>query len=400
MPLRGSARRTLRRPITAVAEFINVETLSGVVLLAATVAALCWANLASGSYTAFWDTELTVGFGSFAVTETLGHWVNDGLMVVFFFVVGLEIKRELVCGELRTPRTAALPALAALGGMVVPAGIYAAVNVGGDGLDGWGIPMATDIAFALAVLAVLGSRIPSGLKLFLLTLAIVDDIGAILVIALFYTDTVHVGWLLLGVAAVACMLIMRRLVASPLVYMLPAAVLWIAVLESGIHATLAGVVLGLLTPARPVRGRNIIEPLEHRLHPWSSLLVVPLFALANAGIVLSTSGIEAAVTGTIAWGVVAGLVIGKPLGIVVTTALGLRFGIGALPEGMQSRQLLGAGALAGIGFTVSLFVAGLAFQGSALDEAKLGVLAASVISAGVGTVALLRLTRRRNRATT
>jgi NhaA family Na+:H+ antiporter len=397
VPRRSAARRALRRPITTLTEFVDLEALGGAVLLAATIAALCWANLASASYSEFWHNELTIGIGSLAISETLGHWVNDGLMVVFFFVVGLEIKRELVCGELRTPRTAALPALAALGGMVVPAAIYAAINAGGTGIDGWGIPMATDIAFALAVLAALGSRIPSGLKLFLLTLAIVDDIGAILVIALFYTDALQPAWLLLAVAAVGCMAVMRRLVTTPWAYVLPAAALWIGVLESGVHATLAGVALGLLTPARPVRGRAVLEQLEHVLHPWSSLVVVPLFALANAGIVFSTTGVGDAVTGSVAWGIVAGLVIGKPLGIVATTALGLRLRLGSLPEGMTSAQLLGAGTLAGIGFTVSLFVAGLAFRGDVLDEAKLGVLAASVVSAAAGAVVLLLVTRRRAR---
>jgi NhaA family Na+:H+ antiporter len=393
MPAR-TATRTLRRPLTALAEFTSVEALSGIVLLAATIAALCWANLALASYTGFWDSQLTLGFGSFAIEETLQHWVNDALMVVFFFVVGLEIKRELVCGELRTPRTAALPVLAALGGMAVPAAIYAAINAGSPGIDGWGIPMATDIAFALAVLVALGSRIPSGLKLFLLTLAIVDDIGAILVIALFYTDTLAPAWLLGAVGAAACMIVMRRLVATPVAYVVPAAVLWICVLESGVHATLAGVVLGLLTPAGPIRGRNVIEELEHVLHPWSSLLVVPLFALANAGIVITASSLRDATTSTIALGVVAGLVIGKPLGIALTTGLGLKFGLGTLPEGMRPVQMVGAGALAGIGFTVSLFVAGLAFEGAALDEAKLGVLVASVVSACIGVVLLLVLVRR------
>jgi Na+:H+ antiporter, NhaA family len=255
--------------------------------------------------------------------------------------------------------------------------------------------MATDIAFVVAVLAVLGSRVPSGLKLFLLTLAIVDDIGAILIIAVFYTDDLAPIWLAGAVVAIACVVLLRRVgVPFALAYVTPAAVLWVCLLESGIHATVAGVVLGLLTPARSFQGRQVIEALEHRLHPWSSFVIVPLFALANAGVVLSGSSLDRAATGAIAWGVVVGLVVGKPLGIIAATAFGLRSRLGRLPAGVRPLHVLGVGTLAGIGFTVSLFVAGLSFNGAELDEAKIGVLAASVVSGLIGTVVLVLLGRR------
>jgi NhaA family Na+:H+ antiporter len=279
--------------------------------------------------------------------------------------------------------------------MVVPALIYVTINAGSPAARGWGIPMATDIAFAVAVLAVLGSRVPRGLKIFLLTLAIVDDIGAILVLAVFYSEGIAVIWLLGAVVALVWIVLMRRIpLASPLAYILPSVVLWICVLESGVHATIAGVILGLLTPARPVRGQEIIEPLEHRLHPLSSFVVVPLFALANAGVRLDGASLRGAATSAVAWGIVLGLVVGKPLGIMAATAFGLRFRVGRLPRDTRPSHLAVAGTLAGIGFTVSLFIASLSFTGAQLDSAKIAVLLASVTSALVGVVALL-ITRRR-----
>ncbi len=302
--------------------FVAIEALGGVVLLAATIAALVWANVSFSSYGQFWSTHLTVGVGEFTLTESLQLWVNDGLMAVFFFVVGLEIKRELVRGELRDPRTASLPVFAAIGGMALPALLYVACNAGGVGHGGWGIPMATDIAFAVALLAIVGSRVSSNLKLFLVTLAIVDDVGAIAVIAVFYSGSVSGAWLLGAAGAVIAILILQRLgVRHALVYVAPAVVLWVCVLESGIQATIAGVALGFLTPARPFGGRRVIEPLEARLHPWSSLAIVPLFALANAGVFLGGDTVERAANSPIAWGIILGLVVGKPLGIFATTAV-------------------------------------------------------------------------------
>jgi NhaA family Na+:H+ antiporter len=276
--------------------------------------------------------------------------------------------------------------------MVVPALLYLAINAGGPGGRGWAIPMATDIAFAVAVLAIAGARIPPNLKLFLLTLAIVDDIGAIIVIAIFYSGEISATWLLGAAATVVVIVILQRLrVRSVWVYVVPAVVLWVCVLESGVHATIAGVALGLLTPARPIDGHEVIEPIEARLHPWSSFLIVPLFALANAGISLGGGGASRALNSSITWGIILGLVVGKPLGIVATSALAHRFRIGRLPDGVQLKHLVAAGAVAGMGFTVSLFVAGLSYHGVRLDDAKVAILGASVISGIVG-FALLRLT--------
>jgi NhaA family Na+:H+ antiporter len=376
-------------------DFVDVEVLGGLVLLVATVAALVWANVAPHSYDDLWTTHLTIGPTGHSITEDLQHWVNDGLMTVFFFVVVLEIKRELVRGELRDPRTASLPAIAAVGGMVLPAVLYLAVNLGGAGGKGWAIPMATDIAFAVAVLALAGPRVPPNLKLFLLTLAIVDDVGAIVVIALFYSGTIAIGWLLGAVATVGGILVLQRLgVHRVLAYVLPALVLWLCVLESGIHATIAGVVLGLLTPARPLGGRETLEDIETRLHPWSSFLVVPLFALANAGVHLGGGRLSHALDSRVAWGIVLGLVVGKPLGIFAATTIARRLRVGRLPDGVTSAQILAAGAAAGIGFTVALFVADLSYRGARLDEAKAAILVASTIAGVLGFV-LIRLTTRR-----
>jgi NhaA family Na+:H+ antiporter len=380
-------------------EFVSVEALGGIAMFAATAIALLWANLWPASYDDLWSSVLTIGIGNAAISETLVHWVNDGLMAVFFFVVGLEIKRELVEGELRNRDAATLPVVAAIGGMVVPAGIYALMNWSGPGVRGWGIPMATDIAFAVALLALLGSRVPRQLKLFLLTLAIVDDIGAILVIAAFYSEGLTIGWLLAAGGLVVVIAVMRRSrVASPWAYVVPALVLWVCMLESGVHATIAGVALGLLTPVRTVADHPVIEPLEHLLHPWSSFLVMPLFALANAGIPISREALTSAVESPITWGIVAGLVLGKPLGILGASALTVRIRPRSMPSGLRLPHILGAGALAGIGFTVSLFVADLAFSGPPLQDAKLGILGASLASGLIGSALLVVLHRRRGPA--
>lgn len=375
-------------------DFVSVEALGGVALLAATCAALLWANLATASYAEFWSRELTVGLGNFAISEDWLHWVNDGLMTVFFFVVGLEIKRELVRGELRDPRAASLPVLAAVGGMVAPALLYLAFNAGGAGSRGWAIPMATDIAFAVVVLTVLGTRVPRALKLFLLTLAIADDIGAIVVIALFYSEGIAVAWLFGAGAVIAFILCMQRLrIGNPIVYVLPAVVMWVCTLESGVHATIAGVILGLLTPARPFGGHDVIERLEGRLHPWSSLLVIPLFALANVGVDLNPAALEHALHSPVSWGVVIGLVVGKPIGIVLAAALVVTLRLGRLPSTLSFRHVIGASCVAGIGFTVSLFIAELSFGGQLLSDAKAGILLASLLSAVVGVATLSSLGR-------
>ena len=374
-------------------EFVSVEALSGLVLFAAAVAALVWANVSITSYRDVWQHHADVG-----LDLSLQEWVNDGLMTVFFFVVGLEIKREIVRGELRDPRTVALPVLAAIGGMALPALVYTTLNAGGSGAEGWAIPAATDIAFAVGVLALLGPRVPRNLKLFILTLAIVDDIGAIIVIALFYSDGVTVGWLAASAALVGVILVLQRLrVATPLAYVVPAVALWVCMYESGVHPTIAGVILGLLTPARPFGGKQVIESLEHRLHPWSSFVIVPLFALANAGIVIDSDTVSRAFDSPVTIGVALGLVLGKSVGITLTTVLGVRFKLGRLPAGVRWPHLVGGAAVAGIGFTVALFVADLSFRGARLENAIIGILAGSLLSGLVGAAVIATSARRNNR---
>jgi Na+:H+ antiporter, NhaA family len=376
-------RRTIVEPLR---EFLSTEASAAIVLLIAAVVAIVWVNAPFGdSYEDLWTTKLTLGIGKADVSLSLRHWINDGLMTLFFFVVGLEVKRELVVGELNEPRKAAAPVLAAVGGMVVPAGIYFALNAGTDGAPGWGIPMATDIAFAVGVLALLGRRAPSGLRTFLLSLAIVDDIGAILVIALFYSDALELIWLASAGGLLLMMVFMRtaRIRYMPL-YVLVGIAAWFATVESGIHATIAGVAIALLTPAR-----TTAERLEHHLHPWASFAVLPVFALANAGVVLSLDDVADSFTSRVTLGIVLGLVVGKIVGITGATLLAQRTGLGVLPVGVSLRQLVAVAAVAGIGFTVSLFVTSLAFTSSALvAEAKIGVLAASIGAAFVAYVVL------------
>jgi NhaA family Na+:H+ antiporter len=417
--------RLVARPVR---EFLRIEASGSILLLLAAVAALVWANSAwSESYHDLWHTHLTIDLGSFQLDQSLHHWVNDGLMVIFFFVVGLEIKYELVNGDLRDPRTAALPIVAAFGGMLVPAGIYAVINAGGDGAAGWGIPMATDIAFAVGVLGLLGRRIPSTARIFLLTLAIVDDIGAILVIAVFYTSDLSWGWLGLALLGLALVWMWRllRVWLFP-VYVVMGVLVWYALLQSGVHATLAGVALGLLTPATPLlkeevarayateamrdhsidpdelhhlrfllrESVSVVERLVSALHPVSAYFVLPIFALANAGVELGA--LSDVFTSEIGLGIVLGLVLGKPIGIFVFSWLAVRVGLGKRPEGTNWSMLFGLGAVAGIGFTVSLFIAGLSFPGDEVltADAKIAILLASLISAVVGVLILLLASRR------
>jgi Na+:H+ antiporter, NhaA family len=377
----------------ALLEFLRTEAGGGVVLLVAALAAIGWANSPwHGAYHDLWHHELVVGAGSWAVRESLQHWVNDGLMAVFFFVVGLEIKRELVCGELNDPRRASLPAIAAVGGMVVPVLLFFAVVGSGEAARGWGIPMATDIAFAIGVLAVLGRRAPRGLRVFVLTLAIVDDIGAIVVIAVFYATGVEGAWLAGAAGALIAVVVLRRFgVASPPAYLPVAVVAWYCTYRSGIHPTIAGVALGLLTPAGDVDGKPVLEDVERRLHPLSSYVVIPLFALANAGVALDRQALGDAIGSRLTWAVVVGLVVGKLLGIAGAAWAGVRTGLGRLPDGVGLRHLLGAGGVGGIGFTVSLFITGLAFADGALQaQAKTGILAGSLVAAVFGATILSR----------
>ncbi|HEX2029671.1 MAG TPA: Na+/H+ antiporter NhaA [Nitriliruptorales bacterium] len=382
------------RPLTS---FLRTEAGGAAVLLAATVVALLWSNspLADG-YERLWHLRLRLGAGAWAVTEDLRHWINDGLMTIFFFVVGLEIKRELAVGELQDPRTTALPIGAAAAGMLLPAALYLAVTAGTDATSGWGIPVATDIAFALGVLALFGRGLPAGVKVLLLTIAIADDVGAILVIAVAYSQHLSGGWLAGTVASLALITVVRRLgVTRPSAYLPLAVAAWFATLQSGVHATIAGVALGLMTPAQPVGGRHVLEELEHRLHPISSYLVLPLFALANAGVSLGLPALRAAWTSRVTLAIVAGLVVGKSIGIAGAAWALHRSGAGRLPLGVDLRHAGALAPVAGIGFTVSLFIADLTFaSGGRLEEAKIGVLAASLLSGLIGA-ALLRLVARR-----
>jgi Na+:H+ antiporter, NhaA family len=406
-------------------DFLHTEAAGGVVLVLAAVVALVWANSPwKQSYVDLWHTRLAIELGDRVLALDLQEWINDGLMTIFFFVVGLEIKRELVDGELREPRRAAMPAIAAAGGMVVPGLIYASINAGGTGASGWGIPVATDIAMAVGVLSLLGARIVPSLRLYLLALAIVDDIGAIVIIAVFYTDDVDLTSLALAAILVVAVAAARRLgVHAIMAYVVLGAGLWLALHESGVHATLAGVVLGLMTPTAPIRSRelidadeladvstveaarhtavvarqsvSVVEWLEHLLHPWSSFVIVPLFALANAGVTVTSDALSAAASSPITYGVVLGLVVGKPLGIASFTWLAARFGIGELPPAATWSAVVGVGALAGIGFTVSLFVTGLAFDDPVLQyEAKVGILVASTIAGVLGSLILSGVGRR------
>ena len=387
----SSPRRAIkRRVVDPVADFLRAETAGGFALLAGAAAALLWVNVFGASgYESLWTTELKVGIGDAAISEDLRHWVNDGLMALFFFLISLEIKRELVVGELREPKTAALPIIAAVGGVVVPVALFL-ILTGADAREGWGIPMATDAAFALGVLAILGSRVGVGVKLFLVTVAVVDDVMAICVIALAYTNDLSVGWLLGALAVVLVVLGLRRWGVAAIAAYIPAGIaLWIAMHESGVHATLAGVILGLLTPAGPVRGRNVLEELEDRVHPVSSYFVLPVFALANAGVELGGSALNDSEGRQVALAVAVGLVVGKFTGIAGATLVALRLRLGSLPDGVDLRGVFGAAALGGIGFTVSLFIAPLAYSDPTLTEgAKLGILAGSVVSAAVGVAIL------------
>lgn len=406
----------LIRPLT---DFLHKEASAGMLLVLAAVVALVWANSPwSDSYFDLWSTDAVIGIGDFSIDLTLKEWINDAAMVLFFFVVGLEIKRELTQGELRDPRQAALPIIAAFGGMIVPATIYTLLNAGGEGQDGWGIPMATDIAIVMGVVALLGNRAPSWLKLFLLALAIVDDIGAILVIAVFYSEGVSFGWLVIALGAVAVAALARTSVHSIGVYVVLGIICWLGLHEAHIHPTLAGVAFGMMAPVTPFRNSDmvdadelalnptaanalrvstqakgtvsVVEWLEHKLHPYSAFVVVPIFAMANAGIHVPVDEIGAAFSNRVTWGVMLGLVVGKTVGITVFTLLAVKLKVGRLPVGVTPRYVLGAGALGGIGFTVSLFVTELAFGEQIVGtDARLGVLIASLAAALIGTAIMV-----------
>ena len=440
-----TARAPAEVVLGPVMRFARLESSGGILLIMCAVAAMIWANSpASSSYLGlFHETILTVGFGDWALSKPLLLWINDLLMAVFFLFVGLEIKREIIIGELRSPKAAALPIAAAIGGMVLPGVIYAALNAGGAGLRGWGIPMATDIAFALGVMALLGSRVPAALKIFLTSLAIVDDLGALLIIAVFYTDKVGFGYLGWAAALLVLLVVINLAgVRVRLPYLLVGLVVWYCFLKSGVHATIAGVLVALTIPGRTRvdrasyaafaqqmldrfraegtegglrwttgvqqgallaledAGEKVETPLrslEHALVPWVAFLILPVFALANAGVVISSGdgGTAPVWTNRVFFGVVLGLLLGKPLGVMLCSWLAVKVGLARLPAGVGWRQVHGAAWLSGIGFTMALFIANLAFKNDAelLDVAKLGVLGASVLAGVIGLVILARATR-------
>ncbi|HEY0117667.1 MAG TPA: Na+/H+ antiporter NhaA [Cellulomonas sp.] len=391
-------------PTTTLRHRLSGDLTGGVLLLVAALAGIVWANSPwRAAYATMSDT--VVGPAAWHLDLTLAAWAADGLLAVFFLVVGLELKRELVAGSLRDPRHAAVPALAAIGGMVVPAGVFAAVVGwgGGDGLHGWAVPTATDIAFALAVLALVGRGLPGAARVFLLTLAVVDDLLAIVVIAVVYADEIRLPWLLAAAAAVAAFAGVVRIhprhrsARSGLVVLLVVLGLtaWVTLHASGIHATIAGVACGLAVPAAPgADGRpSLASRLEHHVRPWSAAVAAPVFAFFAAGVALTGRG--DVVAQPVAWGVLLGLVVGKPVGVLGTTALLTRFTPLRLPGGLRVRDLWGVGLLAGVGFTVSLLVAQLAFDdGTLADAATLAVFAGSLVSAVAAAVVL----RMRGRA--
>ena len=417
--------------------FVHSQVSGSILLLACTVAALVWANSQwAPIYDQLLHTKIGLSWGDAAFKLSLHHWINDGLMVVFFFVVGLEIKRELVVGQLSTFDKAVLPVAAALGGMVVPAALYTMLNFGGEGAPGWGVPMATDIAFALGVLAIFGKRVPIGLKVFLTALAIADDLGAVAVIAIFYTEKIHFGALIVaGIFLLVLFLaVQAQFKRTGILWMLVIGV-WVAVFASGVHATVAGILVAMVIPVRPRMGlgqfvtttkeqleriasmeftdHSIVEDrdqlnaveyvhtmaaetlpsgliLERYLHPVQVWLILPLFALANAGVHFDSRIVDT-ITNPISFGIILGLVVGKPLGITLFSWLAIRFGRGGLPEGVNWGQIVGAGCVAGIGFTMSLFITELAFRDPLLvSESKVGILAASLLAGIIGFILLSR----------
>ncbi|MET0100961.1 MAG: Na+/H+ antiporter NhaA [Sedimenticola sp.] len=436
--------KTFDKISTPFEEFIHEETASGMILMVCTIVALFLANsFLHHHYEHVLHTEIAVSLGGWELRHTLHHWINDGLMALFFMVVGLEIKREVIVGELSDFNAALMPIVAAVGGMVVPALLFYAMNIGGDGAGGWGVPMATDIAFAVGVLVLLGSRVPKTVLTFLVGLAIVDDLGAVVVIAVFYTEQIHTNWLLLSLGAFVLLIVLNLFgFRKPLPYFLVGTVMWFTMLQSGIHATLAGVLTALTIPVKPkfdhklfvahmselleslkahqskkdeprsaciihdTHSRGVLQTLEngvhsvesplqrleHGMHMPVAFLIIPLFALANAGIPVELSALGQTLTHPVALGVMFGLVVGKLLGIAGLTWLAVKLGLGNLPEGMNFRHLVGVGFVGGIGFTMSIFIAELGFAGQAenLLMAKTGVLFASLI-AGVAGYLWLRL---------
>lgn len=421
----------IEKLLNPIQEFMHAEASSGIVLIICAIIALAWANSPLAYYYHYlWHTHIKFDFGGYVLDYSLHHWINDGLMVIFFFVVGLEIKRELLVGELSTLKKAALPVAGALGGMILPAIIYLLLNGGKEGASGWGIPMATDIAFVVGIMALLGPKFPFTLKIFILALAIVDDIGAVLVIAIFYTSKISFFALSIAGVIIVFLILFNRLgIKSLIVYTITGISLWLAFLKSGVHATVAGVLLAFTIPVTSrintikftnetkrlidefdsagTHGENVLtnekrlailkkiegncekiqtplQRFEHLLHPWVAFFVMPVFALANAGVTIS-SGLSESIAHPISIGIILGLFIGKQLGIFGFSFFAIKLGLASKPEGVNFTKMYGAGILAGIGFTMSLFIANLAFSSDELlNIAKVGVLLASLISGVIG----------------
>ncbi len=438
------SRQLVDRLLAPFHRFASFGASGGVVLMICTVIALVWANSPWGDVYEWLrhDVLLTAGVGSWSMSKNVEWWINDALMAVFFFVVGLEIKREVLVGELSSPRRAALPIVAAIGGMAVPGLLYASLNLGLESMRGWGVPVATDIAFALGVLSLLGRRVPASLRIFVATLAIADDLGALIVIAAFYTENLSLNWLTIGVGFWLIMIAMNMIgVRWSWGYAAVGLVLWYCIYQAGVHPTIAGVLGAMAIPVRTKvdvakfvvftrtcadeldaslkSGENIVtnprqqalvqgiedgankaqtplHQLEHALVPWVSFFIVPLFALANAGVNLQGIDLQATASSRIVLGVVIGLAIGKPIGVLGLCWIAQRMGIGMLPPGVNWKHITGAGFLAGIGFTMSLFIANLAFIDPAnLDQAKIGIMVASVIAGAGGMALLLRASKSR-----
>ena len=428
-------KTTIEKLTYPIQEFLHQEASGGILLIIATVIALAWANSPfADSYHHLWHTYIKIDVGGVGLNYSLHHWINDGLMVIFFFVVGLEIKREMLVGELSSAKKAALPIAAALGGMIFPALIYTMFNLGSEGASGWGIPMATDIAFVVGILALLGNRVPLALKIFILALAIVDDLGAVLVIAIFYTSNISFTSLSIAAGLIVLLIAMNRMgVRNLLVYTLVGIALWLAFLKSGVHATVAGVLLAFTIPVSSrintkkfktetenllkdfdnagEHGEDvltnsqrlsivdqienncekILTPLqrfEHGLHPWVSFFIMPVFALANAGVAVSDE-LGSALTHPVSIGIVLGLFLGKQIGIFSFSYLAVKLKLASEPEGVSWKKIYAASVLAGIGFTMSLFIANLAFNSpELLNISKVGILAGSLLSGIVGFIIL------------
>jgi Na+:H+ antiporter, NhaA family len=439
MPLSNNNTETSARELVAdqiikpFQRFAQKEAASSILLIVATIIALIWSNSDVGkTYDIFWETRISFTFGQFHIDKTLLHWINDGLMSLFFFTVGLEIKSEFLVGELAAPKKALLPVIAALGGMIVPGLIYTALNIGSGTLHGWGVPVATDIAFALGAIAVFSRRLPPGLKIFLAAFAIADDLGAVVIIAIFYTQTIVWSYLFICLFLVLCLALANFLwIRWSIVYALLGLAVWFFILGSGVHPTIAGVIVSLFVPARgkydtdrflnnvkntidrfeceeqscgfsillnedhlnavhdlEIACHDVETPLQrllHALHPWVAFLILPVFALSNTGLIFHDVNFSQVAASPVTLGIVLGLVLGKPIGIIISSYLAVKTGVASLPQNVTWMHILGGGMLGGIGFTMSLLVSGLSFSSiQLLDYSRIAILVGSVLSAVIG----------------